>query len=243
MAKFLDGNELDEILSEANSPLYFFQKDLNKEAREDFKQFYEKDGSVIVTFTTGIAIIQPNELDLAERNWIPRLKDKDGNPILDRSGNPREAWDKFEAKCKINDSELIYGFGGRSGLLLSAMGKEMKSNNLTNKTLPGTKWKIKCIEAGRFNRWELEYLGKGDVSVKKEKKSNGNDSYEKLLKAVDTMKKNSRTIILKGLDEDEFIEAASFMAHISDKDVKKLIPDLQKNEIININEEGRIFIQ
>lgn len=242
MAKILDDKALDEILNEVANPLYFFQK--AKEDREDFKKFYEKDGSVVVTFLTGIAHIEPNEEDLAGKIWIPRLKDDDNNPILDRSGNPRQPWDKFEAKSLIRGNEIIYGFGGKNGVQFTGFIKELKKNDILNKDLSGTKWKFRCTKAGKFNKWDIEYLGTEDIEklIPKETPKPESSVYDKVINGIEQMKNNSKPMILKGLSEEDLVSTVSYLGKIDEKEVTKLIPELEKNEVIKIT-NGKIYVQ
>jgi len=245
MVKILDNAALEKILAESTSA-YFFQKVKEKETREGYKSFYEKDGSVIVTFKTGMAQIEPGEKDLIEQPWIPKLKDNDGNPILDtfgaNKGNPRKAWDKFEAKAIINGTETVYGFGGKNGILLKGFVAEMMKNKIKNPELPSTKWKIKCIPSGRFNTWDIEFLGKGEVPKVKPKKIEVSSNYDKVVKAVSEIKEGNASRVLAGIGKVELAGAIAYKSKLSEKEVEKVFPQLEENGVINITGD-KVYIQ
>ena len=251
--KILTDDILKEILAESASA-YFFQKIKEKETRDGFQSFYEDDGSVIVTFTTGMAQVEPEEIDLSGRSWNPRLKDKDGNPILDtfgaNKGNPRKAWDKFEAKAIINETETVYGFGGKNGILIKGFVAEMTKNKIMNSQLPGTKWKIKCnLPAGnnKFNTWSIEFLGKGEIPKEKPKKNENNDSkpdngYNKLTNALIEVRDDNSGRALAGFIKVDLIEALVFKTELNAKIIEKYFVQLEEDEIIRVDGE-KVFIQ
>lgn len=246
MAKILDDKALKEILDEVASPLYFFQKEKEKE-RPEFLGMYEDDGSIMATFLTGIAKVEPGEKDLVNRDWHPPLKDKDGNPILDRQGNPREAWDKFEVKCKIKDKEIVYGLGGKNGVLFRGIVSEMKNNSLSNDDIPNTKWRIKCVDSSRY-KWDIEYLGKENETLKKEpiketkEEKSDSEEYDRVVKEIIDIKDKNKARVLAGLDTDELVEAASFKAHVDDKLITSWLPKLEEDGVIKIA-GNKIYIQ
>jgi len=241
MAKFLNPEDLNKILKEKRKPQYFFQR-TRKTDREEFADFYENDDSVIITFTTNIAEIEPNKEDLIGRIWEPNLKDKDGNPKIDKfTGKVMEAWSKFEAKCVINDTEIVYGFGSDWASLLRGVANEMLKNDI--KDLTGTRWKIRCIDINKYN-WDIEYIGKGDKPAPKPTKEDKKDdsTYDKAVEAIKRMAQRNKAKILAGLDEDEFAPAIGLMIEVDPKEIQKMIPQLIENDVISV-EEDKIYIQ
>ena len=249
MVKILNDDALEKVLAEASSPMYFFQRALKDEKNTDFKRFYDEDGSVTVTFLSPIGKIEPDDEDYAGRIWIPKLKDKDGNPITDRSGKPREPWDKYEAKSIMKDNEIIYGFGGANSLLFRAFRDSMKDNKILNQNLAGTKWKIICNPPTgrdeRFPTWDVEYLGTEEIKEEKESPkevAKTDEDYDKIKDAVLEMKEKNKGMILAGVDEVDLIEAVNFISKIDKKEIKKVIPELEKNDVIK-KSGNKIYIQ
>jgi len=242
--KILTEEALNEILAESTSTSYFFQKEKGKETREGFQNFYEKDGSVIVIFKTGMAQIEPEEEDQLGRIWNPRLKDDEGNPILDRGGNPRQAWAKFEAKAEIKGTETIYGFGGKSGILLKGFVSEMKKNEIKNPELPGTKWKIKCVGGAKYNTWDIEFLGKEEVPKEKveSKKAEEPNNYDRIKDTIIGIKEDNLARTLAGLGKEELIGAVAYKSKLSEKEVEKVFPQLEENGVVKMTGD-KVYIQ
>ena len=237
---------LTEILAEGSSTAYFFQKVKEKETREEFKPFYEKDGSVIVVFKGGIAKIEPEDEDLFGRVWKPKLKDEEGNPILNKfgpeKGNPREPWDKFEAKAEINGKETIYGFGGKNSVLIKGFISEMKANNISVADMPETKWKIKCVVDGGFNKWDISYLGKGEIKKESPKDTQPPNEYDKIADAIRGVRDDNMGRALAGLDKNDLIEALVYKTELNVKVIEKHIPQLEKDEVVRLDGD-KVFIQ
>ena len=251
---------MEEILSKTTND-YFFQKE-RKDDREDRQHLYEKDGSVIVEFTTGIAQIKPDEEDLIGKIWIPPTKDKDGNPIIDRkTGKVRDAWDKYEAKCKIKNTDLIYGFGGKRGALFRNFIGALKSNELSNSQLPGTRWRIKCNNMKKYD-WTVEFLdGKSDEQKAKEiigdiSKSQPRrqppqkpepepqeDDYQRVVTAIQNIRDTAhKPMILSGLGEQELLEAVAYKTKLDQKKVKGYMKQLETDGVVKIVSD-KIYIQ
>lgn len=245
MAKVLDDKMLEEILAEGSSTAYFFQKAKEKEERPEFKSFYEADGSVIVVFKTGIAKVVPEDEDLFGRVWKPRLKDEHGEPIIDKfgtnKGNPREPWDKFEAKAEVNGAETIYGFGGKNSILIRGFISELKTNELSITDMPGTKWRIKCVPDGRFNKWNIEYLDKAEPTPV-ESKAEPSGEYDQIADAVRGVRDDNRGMALAGIPTKDLLDALEYKAKLSAKVIEKYIPQLEKDEVIRIDGD-KAFIQ
>jgi len=241
IAKILTDVELDKILVETSASIYFFQRE-KQNNRAEFKPLYEEDGSVIVTFLSGIAKVEPDEEDLTGKMWNPRLKDKDGKP--------REAWDKYEAKCRIKDRELIYGFGGKNGALFREFRGVMMDNKIMNKDLPSTRWKITCVDFGRY-QWNVEFLDsvgdkiatdKETVDEISEEKKPKDDEYSRVVDGVTEVKEKNKGRVLAGLSEDELIDAVGFISGVDRDKVKGYLSKLAEDKIISISED-KIYIQ
>ena len=241
MAKVLNDEMLKQILEELAGSAYFYQKEKGK-ARDEEKHLYEEDGSIIATFTSGIAQVEPGEEDLLGKIWNPPLKDKDGNPYLTKAGTPRKAWDKFEVKAIVGGKEVIYGLGGNNSGSLRGVLMEMTKNSLKSIDLPGTKWKLKFL--GNF-KWDVAYLGKVELP-KETKKANGKKVEavpvkDKIMQAVLTVKEKSPfSQKLSGIGKGDFINAVAFFAEVDEKKVNTIWQEVLNAGIIR--EEGdKIF--
>jgi hypothetical protein len=254
MATTLSDEDLENILKEMSTPRYFYQKEM-KDDREELRDLYEKDGSVIVELTSGIKRTSPGDQDILGKLWNGSTKDKDGNPIIDKNtGKVKEGWDKFEAKCIIKDRELVYGIGGSWSEQFKTFINAMKREGISNSGLSGTKWKVKCNNMKSYD-WSVEYLGKGDAKEKKttvvvgkpldghrQEPPKADDNYQKVVTAIQEIRDTNKGMILAGLDEDELIEATSFKSKVDKKQIKGYIQQLTDSEIIKIT-SGKIYIQ
>jgi len=239
MAKVLDDSALKQILEELGSSVYFYQKEKEK-ARDSEKELYEPDGSVIVTFISGVVQVEPGKEDSLGKIWNPPIKDKDGNPELDKSGRPKKAWSKFEIKSLIKGKEKIYGLGSDFGAQLRGVISEMTKNGLKSAELPGTQWKFKSL--GNY-KWDVEYVGK--VELPKETNGKKPNSKESNLDAVkkgilSVKEKASLTQKLAGLEKNDFINAVGFFAEVEDKKIHSIWKEILELGIIK-EENGKIF--
>ena len=66
--------------------------------------------------------------------------------------------------------------------------------------------------------------------------------YEKAVVSIKDMAEKNKGKILAGLTTDEFTQAIGFMVETDPKDIQKMIPELEKNGVININGD-KIYIQ
>lgn len=247
MAKILNDLGLKQVLEELGGSATFYQKEKAK-ARDEEKPLYEEDGSILSTFTSGIGQIEPGEEDLLGKIWNPPIKDKDGNPLLDKSGKPKRAWDKFEVKAIIKGQEKLYGLGGNNSGQLRGVLTEMVKNNIKSDELPGTQWKIKSL--GSY-KWDVTYLGK--VELPKEakktneetKKPNGVSVKEneriKVLQAVNQVKEKSPfSQKLAGIGKADFINAVAFFSELDEKKVVSVWQEVLGEEIIK-EVDGKVF--
>jgi len=147
--------------------------DLLKELPSQYFFYRDDTGPIEIEITHPIEKVEPEEEGLDGRVWNPPIQDKEGNPMLDLQGNPREAWSKFEMKCKIwgkdsrdnvklEGSERIYSLGGENGSQLRTFVRAMNDNGIRNEDLTGTKWSILGERGARFWNWTVRYLGKGE---------------------------------------------------------------------------------
>jgi len=219
MARIIKDDMFDEIL--ASGPK---------------QNFYQKEevGSVSITFTTPVSITEPGEEDILGRIWNPPVIDANGNPIIDpRTGNQREPWAKVEAECVIDKIPRVYSFGGKSSPLLRAWTSALKMNDVTNATLPGTKWQASKI--GKWN-WKIEYLGREDIPSK----SNGDEKI-KDLKVILSDLKSKNPMVSKGVDKKQLIKTVALLSGKSQSDVEDVWSLLIQNKCIE-EKDGKSFV-
>lgn len=243
MAKILNDQMLKDILEELGDSAYFYQKEKGKERKEE-KEFYDENGSVVVTFISALHQVPPGDNDILGKPWHPKVKDNDGNPLLDRSGKPKKAWDKFEIKALIKGQEKVYGLGSSFGAQLRGTLTEMVKNNLKSEDLPGTQWKFKSLPNWK---WDVTYIGKVELpkenkkSTETPKKANGVPIKDKVIQGVNQVKeKSSFSQKLAGIGKADFINATSFFSEIDEKRINSMWQEILDSGIIK--EEGnKIF--
>lgn len=71
--KILDDKMFDNILEKSGPDTYFYKPE---------------DGRIEVILKSGVRAINPGDTDSNGRIWNPKLVDANGNPKLDRQGNP-----------------------------------------------------------------------------------------------------------------------------------------------------------
>ena len=241
MVKYLNSEMLKTIVDEANSGIYIYQKEKEKDMKER-QWMYETDGSMLVTFLTGIAEVKPGEPDILNREWHPKIKDKDGNPLIsEKDGKPKKAWTKYEAKVLVKGKEKVYGLGGEKSVQLQAIVSEMVKHEIDNEKLSGTKWKIKCIDAKKF-LWDVEYLE--TVDLKENATNEGGkakvDVYQSVKEAVIGVKKDNQARALIGIEKDMVVNAVAFKTNLSEKQVGSVWQKLIDEHVIR-EENGKVF--
>jgi hypothetical protein len=240
--KILDDAMLREVMAELSTSVYFYQKEKAK-AREEEKELYEEDGSVITIFTSGISQVEPGEEDILGKIWNPPIKDKDGNPKLDKNGNPKKAWDKFEVKAIIKGKEKVYGLGSNYTAQFRGVYMEMMKNNLKSIDLPGTKWKMKCL--GEY-KWDITYLGKVEIP----KKTNGTKKIkedpvipikDQVMKGITMVnEKAPLSQKLAGIGKKDLIDAIAFFTEVDEKKINSVWQEVLASGVIK-EENGKIF--
>ena len=220
MAKTLNQDTLGDILNSGGGK-YFFHK--------------EEDGEVVITFTSEIQITEPGDEDLIGRIWDPPIVDADGNPLLDFNGNPREKWSKVEAEGKINGANVVYAFGGERSSSLRALIEQMNANEITNDTLPGTKWSIARL--GKWN-WSIKYLGKEDisssVSSKKKERNIDNENFETIKTALgELVERNAK--VKEGVNKNQLVQTLVFMTGVKPNIIEDMWEHLELTGLIKID--------
>jgi hypothetical protein len=222
----------DKILSESQSQ-YFFHRD--------------DTGKIELVFETGVMRIEPGDTDLADREWNPKLTDADGNPRLDRQGNVMQPWTTFQAKVKIisardptNIGPKVYSFGGERSPQLREFIKVLKVEELSNKTLPGTKWTLEKV--GQWD-WSIQYLGKEEVETSstpssKPKEEDDGIDYTKVQTALSTKKDQGG---IEGIPKNDMIVFLSFVLNKKSEEVKVIIPKLVSKKLIK-EENDKYYI-
>ena len=218
MAKVITQEDLGGIISSGGGR-YFFHK--------------EEDGEVIVIFTSPISITEPGDEDLVGRIWDPPITDADGNPLLDFNGNPREKWSKVEAECTINGAPHVYAFGGEKSSSLRAMGEQMNANEITNETLPGTKWSIARL--GKW-QWAVKYLGREETpssaSKPKEKdRSLDKESYDKISESLNELKTKNPSV-KEGVEKNQLVQTLVFMTGVKPSEIENMWQNLIMTKLI-----------
>jgi len=219
MSKVIKDDMFDEIL--ASGPKQnFYQK--------------EEDGGVTIVFTSSVSITEPGEEDIVGRVWNPPVSDANGNPIIDpRTGQQREAWAKVEAECVIDKIPRIYNFGGKSSPLLRAWTSALKMNDITNGTLPGTKWS--ACKVGKWN-WKIEYLGTEEVSSDSKSDKNIDD----LVKVLSDLKAKN-PMVTKGVDKKQLVKTVALLSGKSQDEIENLWHTLIEWNVIS-EKDGKSFV-
>jgi len=212
MAQIITEDELNNILKSAPGK-YFFHR--------------VEDGEVILTFTSPITITDPGEEDLLGRIWDPKVTDENGNPLLDINNQPRQKWSKVEAECLINGVKHVYSFGGKQSSSLRKLLEKMNENDITNETLPGTKWSITRV--GKWD-WIIQYLGREE----KKQSTKSNSNIDKIRKSIEELKKDNPSAS-DGITKNEFLQTISFLAGIKPVDIISVWDDLVDNGIIKVD--------
>jgi len=211
----VDNELLDQILKDSGGNYY-----------------YHKEGTVILIFESGISKVEPGEEDSVGRIWNPPLADKQGNPILDFQGNPKEPWAKFEARVIIDGVSRVYGFSGVKSSILKNFVMAMKRENISNDKLPGTKWSIERV--GRWD-WNIKYLGReGD---KKSSSSKATKIDQKIIDALKVKKDQSPN----GLSKSDVV---GFLALVTTKktfEIEAIWKSLIDSKLIQ-EKDNKVFI-
>ena len=207
MAK-IDSEMFGEIIKSCSSDYFFYKED---------------SGEIIVVFKSDIQVFRPGDEDFVGRIWSPKTMDANGNPLLDNKGNPRQPWDKYEAKATINGIEQILSMGGLKSPLFNNFVRTMKQQGIENDDLPGTKWSINKVGAG-YNDWDIQYLGREEIE-ESPSSSNDNNKKEKIETNVDIDDKVKDAIRAKkdqvsnGISKADLISFLKFITNKSDDEV------------------------
>jgi len=214
-------DELEDEILKSGPAQYFFHS--------------EEDGEVVIEFETPIGVIEPGEKDWIDREWNPPIADAQGNPKLDKNGDPLQPWPKVEAKCIITcearappmiSSPGVYSFGGKKSSQLRSMIAAIRAEELDMDSLPGTRWSINRV--GRWD-WQIRYLGKAEegnkpsTSAKTETKATKEPSADlsEIAGAFQQIKAKNPNVE-KGLTKDELIPTISFITGISTNKVMSM---------------------
>jgi len=226
----VDDSLFKEILSKSQSQ-YFFHKD--------------DTGRIELVFETTICKIDPGEEDLAGRIWDPKLTDADGNPRLDKNGNPIEPWTTYQAKVNItkaaNATDIgpkVYSFGGERSPQLREFIKAVVNMGFSSKDLPGTKWEIEKI--GQWD-WDVKYVGKEESNPPAKPTEsidkNIDVDFDKIKSALAVKKDQGNN----GITKDNLLVYLSFVLNKKSEEIEKILPDLLSRNLVKL-ENGLYYI-
>ncbi len=210
---------LNDILKEAGGQYFFHKEDV---------------GEVILEFESSIEKFEPGDEDFAGRVWNPPVTDAQGNPILDFSGNPREPWAKFEAKCVINGAHKYYSFGGARSKNLTSFIEVMRASGIDNKDLPGTKWSVNRV--GRWD-WDIKYLGKGETKSSPSPTNVKSKIDSKIIEALKAKKDQSAG----GLAKNDLIVYLNLVTNIGTDEINDIWDNLLSDNVIR-EQDNKIYI-
>lgn len=233
--KILDDSALKQILEELGSSAYFYQKEKGK-WRDNEKDLYEEDGSVIATFTSELRLIEPGDEDSLGKSWHPKTKDEFGNPLRDKNGKLKKEWPKYEVMAIVKGKEKVYGLGSDFSAQFKGVVSEMQKNNIKNAELSGTKWKIVCLGQ---HKWDITFLGRVELPKKNgngAKKEKDASNFEKVKSAVLKAKENQPRIGLTGIEKKDLVDAVAFMSGLDEKKVLAVWKEVLESGIVR--EEG-----
>jgi len=219
--------------------------DIVKSGGVQFFRHTEEEGEVEVVFTTGIAKVDPGDTDLLDREWEPPTHDANGMPLLDWNGKVKEPWTKFEAKCLIKGVPHLYSFGGEKSSILRNFAVALKQNELSSNDLPGTKWSIERIGSGKSTRWNIQYLGKEDVSEEtepqlKEKPKESDDKSDSDVKSLLVKYKKEYPDKAKdGISKNSIIQYIVFETELKPTDAEAELSKLVEDGFVK-EENGKI---
>jgi hypothetical protein len=220
--KIVDDKLFDSILEKSGPDTYFYKPE---------------DGRIEVILKSGVRAINPGDTDSNGRIWNPKLVDANGNPKLDRQGNPMQPWTKYEALAIIKGVPNVFSFGGEKSPMLRAFIKVLKAEELSNGTLPGTKWSFEKI--GQWD-WAIKYLGKVEGDTPSSKPSVKKEVNPDLIKIKEALA-SKKDMGSNGIAKADIIAFLSFVTHKKADDVKALIPSLVSEKIIK-EENNLIYI-
>jgi hypothetical protein len=182
-----------------------------------------EDGPVDVEFDSEIVCVDQGDEDFLGNVW-----DKE--------------WSKNEAKVFIDGDPKIYSLGGTGWSFITQFISVCKKNGLTPEDIPGSVFRI--TKTGDWEQ-EIEYIGRaseGGKIEKKEKELGIDDNKVKEIKeTLSDLKENSPDILKGGFKEADFVKVITIRSNLKSRDVKKLIPELEKQDIINTKDD-RIFV-
>ena len=199
--------------------------DWDKIQKEQPSRYYVQsveDGTVRVEFDSEIVCIEKGDEDSLGNVW-----GKD--------------WAKNEAQVFINGEPKIYSLGGTTWSLIRQFITVCKSNGITPEDIPGS-----VFEVTKTGDWEQEivYIGRGDDS-KPTTSTKAIELSENLVQdakdVVTDLKKNSPDLLKGGILLPDFLKAAAIRGSIKTHDMKKVIPKLEADKIIEIKDD-RVFV-
>ena len=216
MAKIIDEAMFDDMLSSGPRD-WFAQK--------------EEDGEVRIVFTTPIAVVNPGDTDLSEREWNPPVADANGEPYLEKygpnKGNPVIPWTKVEAQCTIKGIPKTYSFGRQTGSCLRHIMNAMRENDIKNDKLPGTKWSV--TRSGSYD-WKVEYLGREEIESSPSKEDP--ELIGKIKQTLNDVKSKNKEISTTGVSKEQIIQTVNLLAGIPEEDIKDQWHNLMAQKLL-----------
>jgi hypothetical protein len=223
MGKIINEDMFDEILASGPKP-FFFQK--------------EEDGEVTIIFTSPIQITEPGEEDISGRMWNPPTTDANGNPLLDFRGNQREPWAKVEAEAIIKGLPSVYAMGGRESGLFKAWIGAMKTNEIKNTDLPGTKWT--AMRTGKWN-YTITYIGRDESVSLNTNNPTLNEIVIGKVKDVLSDLKTKNPLVTKGVQKSQLIKTVALLSGENQAYIESIWFLLVKDKTV-IEKDGKVLV-
>ena len=192
-----------------------FSKDLDNRSFR-YKILDVSDGKVTVEFIDTIYETSQGEEDLLGNLW-------------------KKDWSKIEARVFFNGEPCVLSFGWRTSPFFRTFRARCQENGIKPDDLPGTVWEFEKSDANRYN---IKYKGRGS---KKELTVEVPDkSYEEVISVISSLKEEPE-ILEGGIEADDFVKAIAIRTNNKVNVIKKMLPKLEKEKIIKIDNE-RVFL-
>ena len=197
------------------------QSDWDKLQRQSSIYFVQsvEDGKLRVKFDSELVVVEPGDEDL-----IGRMRPDDRAPIA-------------EARVIIDGESKIYIFGNPSWSFTRSFIEVCKKNGLKPEDIPGSVFDI--TKTGDWE-YEIKYVGKEDGSSPASIKIDDRTKSD-ILDTITEIKKNSPDILKDGIGKNAFIKMIYIRGKINTSDTEALLPELEKEGILEIKGD-KIFV-